>query len=167
MSQGCTTATTIRLRRIFQSWRSPNVSSSPACHPSLVLFSPFFFAPSIILAVDDCWGERNNQTHQIEGDPVRFPEGMPAFIDKLHTMGFKFGLCNDLDLSRTSRVPSRLARRQLPARLLTVPGAHSPRCSRMISIYPGHPACRPGWLGDNCQHGYSQSPVLTVPGALG
>lgn len=39
------------------------------------------------------WGERNNVTGQIMGDPIRFPEGMPAFIQKLHDMGFKFGLC--------------------------------------------------------------------------
>mmetsp|Transcript_63206 Transcript_63206/g.87866 ORF Transcript_63206/g.87866 Transcript_63206/m.87866 type:complete len:410 (-) Transcript_63206:19-1248(-) len=30
------------------------------------------------------------------GDPVRFPEGMPAFIQKLHDMGFKFGLYTDI-----------------------------------------------------------------------
>jgi len=46
--------------------------------------------------LDDCWGVRNNQTHQIEGDPTRFPEGMPAFIKKLHAMGFKFGLYTDI-----------------------------------------------------------------------
>lgn len=80
--------------------------------------------------LDDCWGERNPTTGQIEGDPVRlmfcfsitdicfsvgiapcpcwylciivslsqvrFPEGMPAFIAKLHTMGFKFGLYTDI-----------------------------------------------------------------------
>lgn len=32
----------------------------------------------------------------IIGDPVRFPEGMKAFIAKLHDMGFKFGLCKQL-----------------------------------------------------------------------
>eukprot|EP00041_Stephanoeca_diplocostata_P033003 m.1076987 g.1076987 ORF g.1076987 m.1076987 type:complete len:497 (+) comp24250_c0_seq5:69-1559(+) len=46
--------------------------------------------------LDDCWGERNSTTGQIEGDPVRFPEGMPAFIAKLHDMGFKFGLYTDI-----------------------------------------------------------------------
>ena len=46
--------------------------------------------------LDDCWGVRNNQTHQIEGDPTRFPEGMPAFIAKIHAMGFKFGLYTDI-----------------------------------------------------------------------
>jgi len=43
-------------------------------------------APARVFAVDDCWGERDNTTHQIIGDPARFPEGMPAFIKKLHAM---------------------------------------------------------------------------------
>ena len=43
-------------------------------------------APAHVFAVDDCWGERDNTTHQIIGDPARFPEGMPAFIKKLHAM---------------------------------------------------------------------------------
>ena len=46
--------------------------------------------------LDDCWGVRNNATQEIEGDPSRFPEGMPAFIGKLHAMGFKFGLYTDI-----------------------------------------------------------------------
>merc|ERR1739848_560077 len=37
--------------------------------------------------LDDCWGVRNNQTLQIEGDPTRIPEGMPAFIEKIHALG--------------------------------------------------------------------------------
>ena len=43
-------------------------------------------ASAHVFAVDDCWGERDNTTHQIIGDPARFPEGMPAFIKKLHAM---------------------------------------------------------------------------------
>ena len=43
--------------------------------------------------LDDCWGVRDNTTKQIEGDPTRFPEGMGAFIAKVHALGFSFGLC--------------------------------------------------------------------------
>lgn len=46
--------------------------------------------------MDDCWGVRNNETKEIEGDPERFPEGMPAFIAKIHAMGFQFGLYTDI-----------------------------------------------------------------------
>jgi len=45
--------------------------------------------------LDDCWGVRDNKTKQIMADPTRFPEGMPAFISKIHDMGFKFGLYTD------------------------------------------------------------------------
>ncbi len=41
--------------------------------------------------LDDCWGVRNDTTHEIMGDPTRFPEGMPAFIQKIHDLGFKWG----------------------------------------------------------------------------
>lgn len=46
--------------------------------------------------LDDCWGVRDPDTNQIKGDPTRFPEGMPAFIEKVHQLGFKFGLYTDI-----------------------------------------------------------------------
>ena len=46
--------------------------------------------------LDDCWGKRNPTTHRIEGDATRFPEGMPAFISKVHALGFQFGLYTDI-----------------------------------------------------------------------
>eukprot|EP00051_Salpingoeca_urceolata_P006156 m.81844 g.81844 ORF g.81844 m.81844 type:complete len:535 (+) comp14705_c0_seq1:974-2578(+) len=46
--------------------------------------------------LDDCWGVRSNQTGKIMGDPDRFPEGMAAFIKKIHDLGFKFGLYTDI-----------------------------------------------------------------------
>ena len=44
------------------------------------------------ILLDDCWGARDNATGRIMGDPQRFPEGMPAFVEKVHVLGFKFGL---------------------------------------------------------------------------
>ena len=35
-------------------------------------------------------GTRNSTTGSIQGDSRRFPEGMAAFIEKIHGMGFKF-----------------------------------------------------------------------------
>lgn len=46
--------------------------------------------------LDDCWGTRNATTNKIQGDTTRFPEGMPAFIEKIHALGFKFGLYTDI-----------------------------------------------------------------------
>ena len=48
------------------------------------------------ILLDDCWGERDNETQKIVGDPYRFPEGMPSFIAKIHALGFKFGLYTDI-----------------------------------------------------------------------
>jgi alpha-galactosidase len=48
------------------------------------------------ILLDDCWGLRNATTKQIIGDSARFPEGMPAFIAKIHALGFKFGLYTDI-----------------------------------------------------------------------
>ena len=46
--------------------------------------------------LDDCWGVRDEATGEIEGDKTRFPEGMQAFIAKIHALGFKFGLYTDV-----------------------------------------------------------------------
>ena len=39
---------------------------------------------------------RDPATGAIEGDAARFPEGMPAFIARIHALGFKFGLYTDI-----------------------------------------------------------------------
>jgi hypothetical protein len=55
--------------------------------------------PSPLCVLDSAlfsWGERDNTTGKIIGDPERFPEGMPAFIAKLHAMDFKFGLVSSI-----------------------------------------------------------------------
>ena len=46
--------------------------------------------------LDDCWGVRNITSHRIEADRERFPEGMPAFVAKVHALGFKVGVYTDM-----------------------------------------------------------------------
>ena len=46
--------------------------------------------------LDDCWGVRNSTTYRIEADRERFPEGMPAFVAKVHALGFKVGVYTDM-----------------------------------------------------------------------
>lgn len=48
------------------------------------------------ILLDDCWGQRDNLTQEIIGDPHRFPEGMKAFTSKIHALGFKFGIYTDI-----------------------------------------------------------------------
>ena len=60
----------------------------------------------MLTAVDDCWGVRDEATGKIEGDKTRFPEGMQAFIAKIHALGFRFGLCMRLsNKNHMSRFP--------------------------------------------------------------
>jgi alpha-galactosidase len=47
-----------------------------------------------LLAVDDFWGAENrNASNQIVGDPTRFPSGMRALGDYIHSKGLLYGLC--------------------------------------------------------------------------
>ena len=70
-----------------QSWSRVSDVANNSCWGFFRFSFAFFF-----LQLDDCWGLRNPTTHEIEGDPLRFPEGMKAFIKKVHDLGFKFGL---------------------------------------------------------------------------
>ena len=48
------------------------------------------------ILLDDCWGTRSSTGHHIEADRQRFPEGMPAFVKKIHGLGFKLGVYTDM-----------------------------------------------------------------------
>ena len=48
------------------------------------------------ILLDDCWGVRNKASLRIEADPLRFPEGMQSFVDKVHSLGFKLGVYTDM-----------------------------------------------------------------------
>lgn len=45
------------------------------------------------LVIDDCWSKRErNAEGRIEPDPVKFPNGMKAVADYVHSKGLKFGM---------------------------------------------------------------------------
>lgn len=46
------------------------------------------------LVIDDCWSmkERDPETHRIVADPEKFPNGMKAVADYVHSKGLKFGM---------------------------------------------------------------------------
>jgi alpha-galactosidase len=49
----------------------------------------------VYLNIDDCWqGERDTQGF-IQPDPQRFPSGMKALVDYIHSRGLKFGIYSD------------------------------------------------------------------------
>jgi alpha-galactosidase len=47
----------------------------------------------VYLVIDDTWSKKERDEHgNLEGDPVKFPSGMKALGDYLHSKGFKFGI---------------------------------------------------------------------------
>jgi alpha-galactosidase len=47
------------------------------------------------VVVDDCWQGERDRDGRIAPDPVRFPSGMRALADHVHSRGLKFGLYSD------------------------------------------------------------------------
>jgi alpha-galactosidase len=44
------------------------------------------------VVIDDCWQVSRNERGGIVADPVRFPSGIKALADYVHSLGLKFGL---------------------------------------------------------------------------
>ena len=47
------------------------------------------------VVVDDCWQGERDEAGRIVPDPVRFPSGMRALADYVHSRGLRFGLYSD------------------------------------------------------------------------
>jgi alpha-galactosidase len=47
------------------------------------------------LVIDDCWHGQRNAKGNIQPDPQRFPSGMKALADYVHSKGLKFGIYSD------------------------------------------------------------------------
>ena len=48
------------------------------------------------IIIDDCWPAKNRTPDgKLQGDPIRFPHGMKALADYVHSKGLKFGLYED------------------------------------------------------------------------
>src|SRR3984957_20835351 len=45
--------------------------------------------------IDDCWQVRRDASGNIVADPQRFPHGMKAVGDYIHSLGLKFGVYSD------------------------------------------------------------------------
>ena len=43
--------------------------------------------------IDDCWQVMRSPNGSINSDPERFPGGMKALADYIHSKGLKFGVC--------------------------------------------------------------------------
>jgi alpha-galactosidase len=47
------------------------------------------------IVIDDCWQVSRDEHGRIQADPERFPSGMKALADHVHSKGLKFGLYSD------------------------------------------------------------------------
>jgi len=47
------------------------------------------------IVIDDCWQVRRDAHADIVADPQRFPSGMKALADYVHSLGLKFGVYSD------------------------------------------------------------------------
>ena len=78
------------------------------------------------LIIDDCWvAGRNKTTGELYPDPTRFPSGMAALADYVHTQGLKLGIYTDVTSNpcvhgqyerEHERVPGSLGHYQKDAR---------------------------------------------------
>lgn len=49
----------------------------------------------VYVNIDDCWQVRRDESGNIVADPQRFPHGMKAVGDYIHSLGLKFGVYSD------------------------------------------------------------------------
>ncbi|HPG39942.1 MAG TPA: glycoside hydrolase family 27 protein [bacterium] len=47
------------------------------------------------IVIDDCWHGERDSLGFIQADPQRFPSGMKALADYIHSLGLKFGIYSD------------------------------------------------------------------------
>ena len=47
------------------------------------------------IVIDDCWHGQRDSLGFIQADPQRFPSGIKALVDYIHSKGLKFGLYSD------------------------------------------------------------------------
>jgi alpha-galactosidase len=66
--------------------------------------------------VDDCWAVGRDKEGTIIADPERFPSGMKALGDYIHSKGLKFGIYSDAGLATCAGRPGSLGHEYQDAR---------------------------------------------------
>ena len=77
------------------------------------------------LVIDDCWSkkERDPQTDKIVPDPEKFPEGMKAVSDYVHSKGLKFGMYSCAGVRTCGNYPGSFGHEFLDAKTFAEYGA--------------------------------------------
>lgn len=68
------------------------------------------------VVIDDCWQVDRDAAGRIVADPERFPSGMKALADYVHSKGLKFGLYSDAGTKTCAGRPGSKGHEELDAR---------------------------------------------------
>ncbi|RDD82410.1 glycoside hydrolase family 27 protein [Dyella tabacisoli] len=68
------------------------------------------------IVIDDCWQSGRDAKGQIVADPKRFPSGMSALGDYIHSQGLKFGIYSDAGKLTCGKRPGSLGHEYQDAR---------------------------------------------------
>ncbi|PRC93398.1 glycoside hydrolase family 27 protein [Solimicrobium silvestre] len=60
------------------------------------------------IVIDDCWQQGRDKAGNIYADPARFPSGMKALGDYIHSRGLKFGIYSDAGSLTCGKRPGSL-----------------------------------------------------------
>ncbi|MGD0178545.1 MAG: glycoside hydrolase family 27 protein [Terriglobales bacterium] len=68
------------------------------------------------VVIDDCWQVTRDQSGNIVADPQRFPSGIKALADYVHSLGLKFGIYSDVGSKTCAGRPGSLGHEYQDAR---------------------------------------------------
>ena len=66
------------------------------------------------IVIDDCWQVSRDAHGNIVADPQRFPQGIKALADYVHSVGLKFGIYSDAGAKTCEKRPGGLGHADLP-----------------------------------------------------
>jgi len=68
------------------------------------------------VVIDDCWQVSRDEAGNIVADPARFPQGIRALADYIHSLGLKFGIYSDAGSKTCAGRPGSLGHEYQDAR---------------------------------------------------
>jgi len=105
------------------------------------------------LQIDDCWEEmqRNPETNELQGHKVKFPSGMKAIGDYIHSKGLKFGIYSDSGYYTCQKKPGSLNFEELDAETFAKWGVDLLKFDNCFSTLE-HPKFRYARMRDALNH---------------
>ncbi|KAF2685833.1 glycoside hydrolase family 27 protein [Lentithecium fluviatile CBS 122367] len=69
------------------------------------------------IVLDDCWSIGRNASGYLVENPEKFPSGMKSVVDRVHALGFKFGMYSSAGVLTCGRYPGSLGHEKADADL--------------------------------------------------